>query len=589
MKLIIVESPSKAKIIQKYLGDDYIVKACFGHITDLSKGGKNGIGVDVGNGFKPHYAIMKDKINILEELINEASKCSEILLASDPDREGESISWHLKQMLESSGKKISRITYGEITKRAIQEAILKPRDIDLNLFKAQEARRILDRIVGFMVSPYLIEAHGKNNSAGRVQSVAARLIIDREQEINSFKPEEFWNLFAQFISDKKTFNTKLKNKLHNKIQTENIVSQIKKVQRFVVKSVVSQKKKIQPPAPFTTISLQRYMAQRYSWSPERTMIAAQSLYETGYCTYIRTDSPRCSPEAAETMRSWLRNNNYDVPKKANEYETKASAQDAHECIRPTNIADLPKDARFFSKDEQELYKAIWLYFACSQMNQAIWATLNIGISPDNDDNIIFTTSGKTLEYNGYLEMMGEISENIELPNLKQGDVISIKENGIQFEQKFTQHPPRYTDASLLKELDSKNIGRPATYAEIFKKITDRSYIEKQGASYRPTELGKQVINSLVKRFSFVEYKYSAAMEKKLDDIAAGTLDQKIMLQEFFTPFQERLNAAYKELGHTICDKCGSHMNEKTNQKDGSRFIACARFPHCKNTHSVGSR
>jgi DNA topoisomerase-1 len=584
-RLIIVESPAKAKTFQKYLGDDYIVKACYGHTTDLNKGGKFGIGVDIENGFRPYYSISKDKFKVVDELITDAEKCSEIFLASDPDREGEAISWHLKQLLESSGKRITRISIREISKKALNEAISKPRDIDMNVFRSQEARRILDRIVGFLVSPLLIEQFGKNNSAGRVQSVASRLIIDREAEISSFKPEEFWNVFATFASsDKSEFNAKLKAKLINKSQTEKAVEGIKAAQTFVVKTVLAQKKKVNPPPPFTTITMQRYMAQKYAWSPEKTMLNAQSLYETGFCTYIRTDSIRASNESISEMRQWLKENTFDIPKKPNEYRVvDATSQDAHECIRPTNIYELPKDTKSISQDEALLYKSIWMFFACSQMNPAVWATLNITITAKNDDKIVFTTSGKTLEYKGYLDLMGGIGDNIELPNLKEGQTLLV--SNIQSDQKFTRPPPRFNDDSLLKELETKQIGRPATYADILKKIIDRGYIEKQGVHYMPTELGKRIVSSLVGKFSFLEYKYSAAMEKKLDDIAEGNLDQKTMLSEFFAPLKKCLTEEYARLGHQICDKCGSHMNEKFG-KDGSRFLGCASFPHCRNTHSV---
>jgi len=588
MKLLIVESPKKAQVIQKYLGSEFVVKSCYGHIRDLGKGGFKGIGIDINNNFRPYYEITK--IKVLEELITEAEKCSEIFLFSDNDREGESISWHLKQMLESSGKKISRVSCQEITKKSIEQALKTTRDIDINLFKSQEARRILDRIVGFMVSPFLIETYGQNLSAGRVQSVAVRMIVDREQEIVGFKPEEYWNVFAKFAYNDRVVDTKLKNKISNKKQLDNIIGIINKNKEFIVKSVVGQNKKQYSPPPFTTISLQQYMSKVHGFSPERTMQAAQSLYETGYCTYIRTDSTRSSPEAISSVREWLTTNEFDIPKSYNEFTNKSSAQDAHECIHPTNVKDLPKDSKSLTKDESIVYRSIWTSFVASQMTPAIWNTLTIKISPRTDDKIIFVASGKALEYKGYLELIGTAdTDKITLPMLKETEILTLSNSGLRTEQKFTQPSARYTDYSLLQELEKKSIGRPATYADIFKKITERNYIEKQGASYKPTELGKKIITSLVNKFPFMEYKYSANMEKQLDDIASGVLDQKEMLHGFFVPFQKRLNEAYMELGHSICGKCGSHMTQKLNKRDGSKFMACAAYPHCKNTQSIESR
>ena len=587
MKLIIVESPSKAATIQKYVGDDYIVEATRGHIVDLGKGGTGGIGIDIEKGFKPFYVIMKDKLGTLDTLIQASEKVDEILLASDKDREGEAIAYHVQNRLETSGKPMSRVIFNEITKKGISDGLKNKRPINMSMFRAQESRRILDRIVGFMVSPFLINFYGPNLSAGRVQSVAVRMIVDREQEITSFKPEEFWNIFAKFSTpNKETFVAKCTAKPKNKEQADTLVQAIKEQAEFFVNRIVSQEKREKPCAPLTTASLQQYMAKKYSFEPDKTMKIAQTLYENGFCTYIRTDSTRTSAEAITAVRDWIKEK-FDIPGKPNVYATKAAAQDAHECIRPTNIKNIPEDS-ILKGDEKDVYTAIWQHFVASQMCPAIWDTMQVSITASHNPKISFNISGKALKSPGYLEIFGDIDPGkIEIPNLQEQNIVVLTgDNAIKTEQKFTQPSPRYNDASIVKELETKQIGRPATYAEIIKKITARNYVEKQNNTYRPTELGKKITNILTNLFPFMEYKYTAELEKKLDDIESGDLEQLNMLKEFFIPFKEQLNKAYVSNGSTLCDKCGSPMTMRTNSKDQVKFMACSAFPICRNTQTI---
>lgn len=585
--LIIVESPKKAATIQKYVGDDYVIEATMGHVVDLGKGGTKGIGIDVSNNFKPYYVIMKDKVSLLDNIIHSAEKSDEILIATDPDREGEAMAYHLQSRLETTRKPISRVEFREMSKTGIQHGISNRRPVNMKLFRSQEARRILDRIVGFMVSPYLINYYGPNLSAGRVQSVAVRMIADREKEIETFTPEEFWNITAKFKNGaNEEFFTKFQTKLKDKDAADVMVSLLKR-QLFYVSAVANQKKKEKPNAPLTTASLQQYMAKKFSYEPERTMKVAQNLYENGYCTYIRTDSTRIADDAIDSVRVWLKDNKFDIPTKPCVYEAKSTAQDAHECIRPTNVKTNPEDCLLAGEDK-EVYKVIWQHFVACQMNPAIWSTKHVTIRTRNlNPKLTFTVSGKALDYKGYLEIFGAIDPGkIEIPNLTEGDIVVLTDNdAIKTEQKFTQHPPRFNDATILKELEDKQIGRPATYAEIIKKISHRNYVEKVGTTYRPTDLGKKITNILVELFPFMEYEYTANMEKQLDEIAAGNLESISMLKKFFEPFKEKLDQAYRNSGGTICDKCGSPMFIRTNSKDQSKFIACSAFPKCRNTKS----
>jgi DNA topoisomerase I len=591
MKLVIVESPTKAHKIGHILGNNYKIMSSLGHICDITKNNKYGIGIDIENNFKPKYELIENKIELLQSIINEAEKSDEIILLSDYDREGMAIAYHIKRYLSSTNKPIKIGFLKEITEKGIKSSINSLSDIDMNLFHSQEARRILDRIVGFMVSPYLINFYGANLSAGRVQSVVVRMIADREKSIETFKPEEYWNIHGKFKTEKnEQFVMKYRDKLTDKNSAEVIFNSIKDQKEFYVSSVSNQKKKEKPCAPLITASLQQYMAKKYNFDPERTMKAAQNLYENGFCSYIRTDSTRISDEAIESVRNWLKENEYNFPKKPNIFKTKNTAQDAHECIRPTNVKNLP-DKSILTGDEKEVYVAIWKHFVACQMDNAIWNTMHVSVCARMNAKIVFTASGKALDYEGYLKMFSPIDPGkIEMPNLTEGMIVNlIDENSVKLEQKFTQPPARYNDVSLLEDLESKQIGRPATTADIIKKITSRNYVEKIGTTYRPTELGKKITDILVNLFSFMEYKYTSFMEEQLDEIAAGNLSSVNMLKEFFIPFKKKLDEAYIKSGAILCEKCKSIMVKRINSKNQSEFMACSNFPRCHNTFSINNK
>ncbi len=595
-KLVIVESPAKGKTIQKYLGPDYIVEACFGHVVDLGKGGKYGIGVDVNNEFKPHYVIIEDKVKVLDNIINLAEKCSEVYIASDPDREGEAIAFHLKTRLESTGKPMKRVEFHEITKDGVSKGIKATRDINMELFHAQEARRVLDRIVGFMVSPFLINNFGPHLSAGRVQSVAVRLIVDREREIEVFNPEEYWNLTVKLQnSNKESFIAKYEGKVKNKQEAEQIKADVlgssTSKAEFIVDKVVAKDKKEGPEAPMTTSKLQQIASKKYGFDPDHTMKLAQSLYESGYCTYIRTDSTRISDDALDSVRDYLKDNKFEVPSKPNVYKTKESAQDAHECIRPTNVKNHPDEVSL-SEDDRKVYKIIWDYFVSSQMMPAVYNTLEVRIKSVLDPKRIFKASGKALKSKGYLEILedddAKKNSKIDIPFFTDNQVLSLV-NGAKSlvsEQKFTQPPPRFTVSTFINQLETKGIGRPATFAQVVKTITNRNYVIQKGNSYYATDLGKKITDILISYFPFMDYEYTAKMENELDIIQDGKLEYLKMMESFFIPFKKQLGKAYSDHGTSVCEKCGSAMALRTNKKDNSEFLACTGFPNCKNTKSI---
>lgn len=584
-KLVIVESPAKGKTIQKYLGDDYIVMASYGHVVDLPQ---KELGVDVNNNYKAKYVIMPDKINTIDNLINATENCSEIYLATDPDREGEAISWHLWQRLESSRRPIKRVTFNEVTKSSLEKAIKNAGNIDTKSVKAQEARRIIDRLVGYMVSPFVINNFGQNNSAGRVQSVAARIIVQRENEITNFKPEEYWNIFANLTNDQKTsFQVKYDNKISSKKDAEQVKTDCLGGQ-FIVEKVISKEKKENPQPPMVTAKLQQIMARKYNFSSDHTMKLAQTLYESGYCTYIRTDSTRISDDALKAVRKWLSENGHEIPKTAKQYKAKKEAQDAHECIRPTNINNVPGDLSL-GEDEAKLYKVIWQYFVSSQMMPAVFDTLEIRVKSVKTPKHIFRATGKALKSKGYLDISSDqvADQKIDLPNLKEKDLLDLfGKTPIMCEQKFTQPPPRFTEETLIKYLEDNQIGRPATYAQITKTITSRNYVEKKGKSYYATDLGKKITDVLSKFFPFMQFQYTANLEKQLDQIADGKLDSIKMINDFFIPFKDQLALAYKDYGTETCPKCGNALFKRKNKKDNSEFFGCSGYPHCKFTKSV---
>lgn len=586
--LIIVESPSKGEKIQSYLGKDYIVMASKGHIADLAKGGKHGLGVDIENNFKPKYVLMEDKFSFVDNMIAAAKKVDQIFVASDPDREGEAIAWHLSQRLGGIEKPIKRMVFNEIKKTALQKAVKEVREIDMDLFHAQEARRILDRLVGFMASPFLMNFFGTNLSAGRVQSVVTKMVIDREREIEAFIPEDFWTIQVNLSKDnKESFLTKYSGKLTDVKSAEDMKKRLSNTE-YIVSEVLSAEEKKYPSAPLVTSSLQRIMSRLHNFAADRTMKAAQSLYESGYCTYIRTDSVRVSEEALKEVRQWLVDNKYAIPKKENTFKNKDVAQDAHECIRPSDLTLLPNNnMAILDSDEKLVYETIWKCFIASQMMPAVYSTLKVTAHVKNDKTAEVKASGKTVISNGYLDILGIVDNSkIEIPNLVKGDPVKLFGLlPVKMEKKQTQPPPRYSEDKLIKELDTKNIGRPATYAELLSKICLRNYVEKKGNVFYATDLGKKITDVLTDYFTFMDYNYTADLEKKLDLIESGKINHIDMLNSFFPKFKSELDKAYLGQGGSLCDKCGSAMVTR-NAKDGSKFIACSAYPKCRNTRNI---
>jgi DNA topoisomerase-1 len=584
--LVIVESPSKAKKIQEFLGKDYIVLATQGHIVDLGKGRKHGIGVDVDNKFSPKYVLMEDKHKIMDSLIGAAESSDQILIASDPDREGEAIAWHVANRLDGCKKPFKRVEFNEITKKGIQKGISKPRDIDQNLFHAQEARRILDRIVGFMVSPFLMTTFGPKLSAGRVQSVVTKMIIDREAEIQEFKPEEYWNIKANLKkkSSSESFWAKYDVRVTDKSDAHKLSGDLLDSNCFYeVISVESNLEKKKQPPPMITSELQRVMSRSFGFSPERTMKAAQSLYENGYVTYIRTDSVRIEDDALKDVRSWLVSSGHTVPKSPVIHKSKSDAQDAHECIRPTDLL-LGTDNSELLGDEKKVYEIIWKYFVASQMEPAVYDTLKVTIKHSKNKSYVLKATGRALKTNGFLDVMGVSGEEkIDIPALSKGDVLELaSDNSIVCERKLTQPPQRFSADTLIKAMEQKNIGRPATYAEVISKIAARNYVEIDGKYFKPTELGKKINASLERFFSFMNYNYTMDMEQKLDEVALGKLNHTQMLYDFFSSFKGELVLAYKDNGAQICELCKSPMTEKFSKSKNVRFLGCSAFPKCKS-------
>jgi DNA topoisomerase-1 len=587
--LVVVESPSKGKTIGKYLGSDYIVRASVGHIIDLASGGKAGIGVDIEHDFKPKYSIMPDKKDKLNAIIDAASEAKEIYIASDPDREGEAIAWHIAKALESTGLPIRRVEFHEITKKGVLDGIKKSRELDKNLFEAQQTRRVLDRIVGYLVSPFIIDTLGPNLSAGRVQSVAVRMVVDREREIEAFKPEEYWNINSM-LAKPTALNESFQAKYASKVIAKDVAEKIKKdleAADYVISAVEQEEKKKKPFPPLITSTLATSANSRYKFPAAKTMKVAQGLYEAGLITYMRTDSYRISPEAIADCRSYLSSHSLGMPSTPNLYVTKTGAQDAHEAIRPSDVFKLPQNV-FLGDDEQKIYRLIWERFVASQMNPALYDTVNVTIKTSNGH--ILKANGKTLKYKGWLEITGDSDSRddgeTKLPILKIGDKLVLVPPKVKAEQKFTQPPPRYSEKLLIEELEKKGIGRPSTYAAIMSKITDRNYVTRKVNVFVPTDLGKKVVDNLVKHFDFVEYKYTADMELQLDKIADGKSDYLTTMKDFYNPFSIQLKKAYssgkKDYGFA-CDKCQDKMELK-HGKFGF-YMACVGYPKCKNTFS----
>ncbi len=612
--LVVVESPAKAKTISKYLGKNYVVKASVGHIKDLPK---SKLGVDIEDDFTPHYAIIPTKAKVVKELKLAAKGIQDIYLAADPDREGEAICQHLSEELSSKSRNIYRVLFHEITKNAIQEAFKKPGRINQNKVNAQQTRRILDRLVGYKISPLLWEKVRRGLSAGRVQTVALRMIVEREKEIRAFKSEEYWTLAARLAGDtppefiaKARFLDGKKWEVTDGETTNQIVEEVRPAQ-FVVQSIHRREKKKYPVPPFITSKIQQEAARKLNFSVKKTMVLAQRLYEgielsqegsVGLITYMRTDSSRVAESALQEVRTLIKRDYGDtyLPHHPIYYKSKKTAQEAHEAIRPTSVERTPDSLKNeLEPDLWKLYSLIWNRFVASQMNPALFDQTQVQITAGRVD---FKATGSITKFAGFLAVYQESKsedsreengdDGSPLPEFKEGQVLSLKE--LLPEQHFTQPPPRYNEASLVKALEAKGIGRPSTYASILSTIQDREYVDKQDGKFFPTEIGELVLDLLVSSFQEIfDYEYTARMEDHLDRIESGREAWKQAMRDFYDRFSKRLKVAEKEMRDIkaeaietdeVCDKCGSKMVIKWGKF--GRFIACSAYPECKNTRQI---
>jgi len=619
--LVVVESPSKAKTINKYLGKDFIVKASVGHIRDLPK---KGLAVDIDNDFTPEYTTIRGKGKVIKELQEAGKKVNSIYLATDPDREGEAICWHLADVLKGGKKNIYRITFNEVTKKAITDAIKKPGQINQDLVEAQQARRILDRLVGYQISPILWRNVTKGLSAGRVQSVAVRLICERESEIEVFVPQEYWIIKAKlkgaettpffaklYMIGTKKADIRTYGFLIDEAKAQAIADDVKD-KEFIVKKIQRRERKVHPKPPFITSTLQQEASSKLYFNGRRTMKIAQQLYEgleigsegaIGLITYMRTDSTRIADEAVAAVRDFIEQTYGDdyLPDKPVAYRSKKGAQDAHEAIRPTYM-DKPPDAikQFLTDEQYRLYDLIWKRFVACQMKPAILDYTTIDISAGD---YTFRAVGSVIKFKGYRLVYMEDKDdnggngkdesdddaNAILPELKVGELLELL--GILPEQHFTQPPPRYSERSLVKELEEKGIGRPSTYADITSKIQDREYVVKESGRFLPTEMGRMVNQVLIKSFpDILDVQFTARMEDKLDDVADGKEKRVKVLEDFYEPFKEALDAApdaiynakkeMEEVSDEVCEKCGSPMIVKWGRY--GKFLGCSGYPECEN-------
>ena len=595
-KLVIVESPSKSKTIKKYLGNDYEVIASMGHIIDLPA---SKLGVDPDNNFEASYIQMRGKAKLVKEIKQAAKKADFVYLATDPDREGEAIAWHIKNVLNIADDEKCRITFNEITKKAVESAIKNARTLDMDLVNAQQARRILDRIVGYKLSPVLWKKVRKGLSAGRVQSVALRIILDRENEIRNFQKEEYWNLGAMLAKgSKKPFLAKFYGNKDGKIEVKNEkqaqdILDIIDGNKYIVESVKEGEKRKNPPAPFTTSTLQQDASRKLGYTIKKVMMQAQVLYEAGYITYMRTDSVRLSDEAKEIAKKYIESNYGKEYYLDRTFKAKKDAQDAHEAIRPTNLENTYiKVEEELGKDAARLYKLITNRFLASQMACALYKTMQINI---DNSGYIFRVTGNIIKFDGFRKLYLENEEEQEeqtVPDIRVND--SLTEVEKIAEQKFTEPPARYTEASLVKTLEEKGIGRPSTYAPTISTILDRMYIEKQNRNLVPTELGEIVNNVMTKHFKdIVDIEFTANMEQKLDNVAEGKVDYINMLKEFYDPFMENLEKEEDKIERVVipdvetdikCELCGRNMVIKQGRY--GKFLACPGFPECKNAKPI---
>lgn len=597
-KLVIVESPSKAKTIKKYLGKDFEVIASQGHIIDLPA---SKMGVDLDNDFKPEYKTMKGKAKIIKEIKDMAKNADVIYLATDPDREGEAIAWHLKNLLNIKDDEKCRIEFNEITKNAVKKAVEKPREINQDLVDAQQARRILDRIVGYKLSPLLWKKVKKGTSAGRVQSVALKLIVDKEREIRNFIPEDYYLMYAKLQRSEDIVLAKFYGDINGKIelkdkkQVDSIIKKIDNKEYKIIDIKKSERRK-NPPFPFTTSSMQQEASRKLGFGVKKTMMVAQRLYEAGYITYMRTDSIRLSDDARKMAKEYINKTFGSKYYLEREFKAKGNAQDAHEAIRPTHL-----DATItMGKDEEKLYNLILNRFLASQMAIAIYDTTKIRV---NVQDYIFHINGSVIKFDGFMKLYIEgkddkvkTKEEAEddddeikvLPEFKIGEILKQKE--LKADKKTTEPPARYTEASLVKIMEEKGVGRPSTYAPTISTIEERYYIEKEGRYLKPTQLGEIVNKLLEDNFKdIVDVKFTADMENKLDDIADSKENYVEMLKDFYKPFNENLLQVQdkiekvkipEEETDVVCEKCGRKMVIK--QGRFGKFLACPGYPECQN-------
>ena len=606
-KLVIVESPAKAKTIGKYLGKNYIVTASMGHVRDLPK---SQLGVDIENNYNPKYITIRGKGELLSSLRKQAKKSDKVFLATDPDREGEAISWHLAEALKIDENEECRIEFNEITKNAIKSAIKNPRKLNLNLVDAQQARRVLDRLVGYKISPILWRKVKWGLSAGRVQSVALKMICDRENEINEFNPKEYWTIECELKNQKsqKSFTVKLVSKNNEKIEINNeeesnsIIEELKQ-KEYIVKSIKKSEKHKKPLPPFTTSTFQQDSYKKLNFSTKKSMSVAQQLYEgidikgkgtIGLITYMRTDSVRISDEAQKNARQFITENfgqNY-VPESIRNFKGKKNIQDAHEAIRPTYIELAPDEIKDNLKPDQfKVYNLIWKRFMASQMADCIMDTMSINI---NNGQYTLRASGSNIKFDGFKKVYKyeEDEESLKFPVLEENEILQDKK--VEGKQHFTQPPARFSEATLVKTLEENGIGRPSTYAPIVSTLLDRKYIEREKKTLTPTELGF-IVNNIVSEYfkQIVDVEFTAEMESKLDNIEEGKEKWKDVVNEFYSPLIECIDIAEKEIAKIKiedevtdikCDKCGRNMVIKHGRFGD--FLACPGYPDCKNTKPI---
>ncbi len=607
-KLIIVESPAKANTIKKFLGNDVKVVASMGHVRDLPK---SKIGVDVEHDFEPEYINIRGKASLINSLKKDAKEAKIVYLATDPDREGEAIAWHLAYILGIPEDAVCRVTFNEITKETVQRCIKQPRKIDMNLTDAQQARRVLDRIVGYQLSPVLWKKVKRGLSAGRVQSVAVKLIVDREEEIEKFIPEEYWNIYAKLIKVKEKFTAKFYGKdgkkveLHNEAEVKEILSEIENG-KYAVTDVKKGEKKRTPAPPFTTSTMQQEASRKLGFPIKKTMNVAQGLYEgvkvpekgtVGLITYMRTDSTRISEEARVAAKKQITSIYGQEYYENRYYRTKSGAQDAHEGIRPTYIELTPEKIKdSLTQDQYKLYRLIYNRFLASQMSAAVYDTISANIDTKGAKvTYNFKATGQTLKFKGFMTLYVEDRDDkndeddeSRVPNLNIGE--EVKKDKIESKQSFTEPPARYTEASLVKTLEEKGIGRPSTYATIISTIIDRRYVQKEQKQLVPTELGRVVNKLLIENFTdIINVEFTAGIEDEFDKIAEGLEPWKQVIREFYVPFKNEIEKANQELEHVKleeevsdvkCDKCGKMMVVKYGRY--GKFLACPGYPECKN-------